>query len=82
MTHRSKEELVAMIHHARLPGIGSLWVHKLSGKFYEVVGGCMIEDGLKPAVLYRERRDPTGFVWCRPAAEWNERFRRTNGLLI
>lgn len=83
MTHYSKRDLVAMIHHARMPTRGSTWVHVNSGKFYEVVGGCMIENGLVPAVLYRERRDETGFIWCRPAVEWNDgRFRKTNGLLI
>lgn len=54
-----------------------VWVHRKTGRMYEVVGRCIIEAAPEPAVLYQA----TGaalfkVIWCRPLKEWSEKFER------
>jgi hypothetical protein len=55
------------------PRAGQRWRHRASGKVARVVGRCLVEADLTPAVLYVE---PPGspFWWCRPLAEFVDRF--------
>jgi hypothetical protein len=64
-------ELVTLVGSG--PRAGQEWRHRASGRAARVVGRCLIEADLTPAVLYAE---PPGslFWWCRPLAEFVERF--------
>ena len=52
------------------PGIGSLWLHMKSKKYYTVLGLCQLEATNRPAVLYAPIDGHNRRPWARDMAEF------------
>lgn len=50
-----------------VPEPGTFWRHVARGTEYMLCGGCFIENGVVPAIAYR---DSAGDVWVRPVVEF------------
>ena len=56
-----------------------MWKHRKTGKHYELVGFCVIENGCIPAVIYTPV-EGTGEIWVRPCEEFFDgRFLQSPG---
>lgn len=56
--------------------VGSTWRHVGNGHVYEVVGACILEASVDPAVLYRQADNPNEVVWARKLDVFLDRFER------
>jgi hypothetical protein len=59
--------------------IGNVLKH-YKGGMYTIVGTCLIEASLKPAVLYKPHQgDSQNVIWMRPMAEFQDQITTENG---